>query len=857
MERIFSIIAAISVLMILLASGGSYWLLVAKVTNSEKTAISAIAKGLASGIALQLETLQQSVDGMARSPDVIAALNSGDPNIISNVELKLQTVMPGALKIRLLLPSINEPDQTSSPHMGFGDLEMVRSTLTDKQKPVIQGEGEHRHLALTSAVTQNERVIGVVLASLKADIINQAVAKTVFADGYAEIKQDQIVLAAVGNKADKNDDPELISLGDSRWTINVWPESNSSLVDASLIITIIAIPSMLSCLAFFVGYRKLAEFLHQDQGSILKAAKDMMTGKHVGNYPIQLNEMRPIISTLAQFRRVISQVNAQQPSTEENQEPDMFNESFDIDFLEDSTPVSTDYMDDEATLVGSPVTMPNIDYAKTLQPPAFVLNDTNILQPPAFVLNDTNILKETLKETSLHANIFRSYDIRGVIGKDLNEEIVADIGRAVASEARQLGIKLIVIARDGRLSSQSFSAALAKGICLGGCDVMDIGMVPTPMLYFVAHHSEGRSGIMVTGSHNPADYNGLKIVLNGETLANDRIQDIRLRIEAEDYSLDEPGIIEENSLFTNEYIGIISEDIRIARPMKVVVDCGNGVAGELGPILLKTLGCEVIELYCNIDGNFPNHHPDPSKPENMKDLAESVIKNAADVGIAFDGDGDRLGIVDSKGKIILPDRQMMVFARDVLARKPASKIIYDVKCSKNLHEEILKRGGQPIMWKTGHSLLKAKIKEIGAALAGELSGHIFFNDRWFGFDDALYASARMIQILSEDTRTSQEVFAELPESINTPEMNVALQEGENIQIIEKMFNLANFKDGKIIDIDGMRVEFADGWGLVRPSNTTPSLTLRFETDSQEAMSRIQAQFKSLLLQIKPDIILPF
>jgi phosphomannomutase/phosphoglucomutase len=315
--------------------------------------------------------------------------------------------------------------------------------------------------------------------------------------------------------------------------------------------------------------------------------------------------------------------------------------------------------------------------------------------------------------------------------------------------------------------------------------------------------------------------------------------------------------LEENNAFINEYIGTIADDLHMVRPMKVVLDCGNGVAGELGPTLLKTLGCELIELFCDIDGHFPNHHPDPSKPENLTDLVKAVQHYEADVGFAFDGDGDRLGVVDSKGKIIWPDRQMMLFAKDVLSTKPGAEIIFDVKCSKHLAKQIAKYGGRSLMWKTGHSFMKAKLKECGAILAGEMSGHIFFNDRWFGFDDGLYAAARMIEILSSDTRSSSEVFADFPDSINTPELNIELQEGENFRIIEQLIAQADFDDANIIDIDGMRVEFTDGWGLVRASNTTPSLVLRFEADSEAAMTRIQDQFKQLLSKVKPDMSFPF
>ncbi len=459
---------------------------------------------------------------------------------------------------------------------------------------------------------------------------------------------------------------------------------------------------------------------------------------------------------------------------------------------------------------------------------------------------------------SLHGeDIFKAYDIRGIVGKGLNKEIIYDLGLALGSEAKLKGVKTIVVARDGRLSGPDLSDGLIKGIISTGRHVLDIGMVPTPVLYFVTQHTEGRTGVMLTGSHNPANYNGLKMVMNGETLANERIQQLKARIENEDYITEAMGDVEKNNEYIEEYIGTIADDVHLDRKLKVVVDCGNGVAGELAPQLLKALGCEVIELFCEIDGNFPNHHPDPSKPENLKSLIAAVASHQADVGLAFDGDGDRLGVIDSKGKIIWADRQMMLYAKQVLSIKTGSEIIYDVKCSRHLGLQIKKMGGRPVMWKTGHSLMKAKLRETGAALAGEMSGHIFFNDRWFGFDDALYTAARLLEILSGDDRSSSEVFADFPDSINTPELNVALKEGENFSFMASLIAKANFPDGKIIDIDGLRVDFNDGWGLVRASNTTPSLVIRFEADNNEALNRIQTQFKSLMLAVKNDIQLPF
>ncbi|HYE35093.1 phosphomannomutase/phosphoglucomutase [Methylocaldum sp.] len=456
---------------------------------------------------------------------------------------------------------------------------------------------------------------------------------------------------------------------------------------------------------------------------------------------------------------------------------------------------------------------------------------------------------------TISPTIFRAYDIRGVVGDTLTPKVVHLIGLAIGSEVQEKGEQRVVVARDGRLSSPELSQALSKGLRESGCTVIDVGLAPTPVLYFATYVLNTRSGVMITGSHNPADYNGLKIVIAGETLAEKGIQKLRTRIEKNDFSTGQ-GQVEKRDIVPS-YIERIVDDTQVGRPMKVVVDCGNGVAGDIAPTLLEQIGCEVVPLFCDVDGNFPNHHPDPSKPENLETLIQTVLREQADLGVAFDGDADRLGVVDSSGKIIWPDRQMMVFAADVLSREPGADIIYDVKCTRHLAGHIIRHGGRPLMWKTGHSLMKAKIKKTGALLAGEMSGHIFFKERWFGFDDGIYACARLVEILSGDPRSTAEVFAELPDSVNTPEINVTLTEGENFKFVYKLQQIADFPDARITDIDGLRVDFSDGWGLVRASNTTPSLVIRFEADTPKALSRIQGQFKALMLKVKPDIALPF
>ncbi len=478
-------------------------------------------------------------------------------------------------------------------------------------------------------------------------------------------------------------------------------------------------------------------------------------------------------------------------------------------------------------------------------------------------LNSTQSTSSALPAV-LPSEIFKAYDIRGIVGKTLTPEIVEAIGHAIGSEAAARQQTTVCIGYDGRLSGPALAEALSRGIRKSGMDVINLGMVATPMVYFAAYQLGTHCGVMVTGSHNPPDYNGLKIVLATETLSGEAIQDLRSRIEQGRLSSGNGS--ETRHDIAAEYINTISADIKLARPMKIAVDCGNGVAGAYTATLYKALGCEVEELFCEVDGHFPNHHPDPSVPENLHDLIDALHNGAAEIGLAFDGDGDRLGVVTKDGHIIYPDRQLMLFAADVLQRMPGATIIYDVKSTGNLSPWIKARGGVPLMWKTGHSLVKAKMKETGAALAGEMSGHTFFNDsdsskavhkRWYGFDDGLYAGARLLEILSRSDDPSA-VLKSLPDSVSTPEQHIQMQEGEPHALIAQLKASARFEDAiEVNTTDGLRVEYADGFGLMRPSNTTPVIVLRFEADSEAALKRIQAQFRQIILAAAPQVLLPF
>jgi phosphomannomutase/phosphoglucomutase len=821
MKRLFTYLAAISVALILAAVSGVHWLTNDEVVSARHAAAEAQAKSIAIVISGQINALERVLNKMSEDPAVIAALTSRDKAQLAVAAANLEKYFPDIMKFRLLLPGISDVDKDTSPRMGFADLEMVKETFNNAQLPSILGDNPDRHLAMTQQVFNSNKVIGVILASIKPDLVDKIIKKNQVNGVAIEVKQDKIALGIIGGELDKAGlKTAQLPVAGTGWQLNYWYSGSANLTNSIFFTLLIALPVFLCLLAFFSGHRRLSVWLSQDVSTIMKAFKDVMGNNSQSNYPIKLSEMDVVIPTLIQFKRVLDSTDLILPENEEFELNGFFGES------------SADEKS-EKVINNDPISI------NKKQP---------VAQTPA---------PAPEKKSAGFDSIFRAYDIRGIVNKSLTDKHVYDIGLAIGSMASKKGIKTIVLARDGRTSSPTLADAMARGLVATGRDVMDIGMVPSPVLYFVAQHIEGRSGVMITGSHNPAEYNGIKIVLGGETLAGEQIQQIKQIIDAQIFSLSSPGEISQNNDFIDEYIGIITEDIRLDRPMKVAMDCGNGVTGKLGPILLKALGCEVVELFTDIDGTFPNHHPDPSKPENMADLIGAVKFYNADVGVAFDGDGDRLGVVDSGGKIIWADRQMMLFAKDVLANKPGSEIIYDVKCSRQLGFQIKKFGGRGTMWKTGHSYMKAKLKETGAKLAGELSGHIFFNDRWFGFDDAMYAAARLLEILARDSRSSAEVFADFPDCINTPELIVNMAEGENFTFIKALTAAAKFNNAKLTTVDGLRVDFAEGWGLVRASNTTPSLVLRFEADTHDAMIEIQDQFRTLMIKIKPDIVLPF
>jgi len=604
-----------------------------------------------------------------------------------------------------------------------------------------------------------------------------------------------------------------VAVEGSRWRVAYWtPDQRQA--SGVLLVTAGAtgaVALLLMGLVWFV-FRRLGLALRSDQATLITIVKDMREGWVKSGYSNALAEMHDTMELIAHT----ASPGIPRPVTARDRATDRAQDAAVAEAREVVDEVDADLLFDNSALDSSRI---------------------------------------AVEENKLDPGIFRAYDIRGVVGDTLTVDVAYEIGRAIGSEAYYRGEQAVLVGRDGRLSSPDLAAAMIRGLKATGRDVKDLGQVPTPVLYFATQNLEINSGVMVTGSHNPSEYNGFKIVLGGETLAGEAIDGLRQRIEAGDMLTGE-GSVEEIEVLP-DYIERVKSDVQVVRPIKVVVDCGNGVAGEAAPKLLRALGCEVFELFCEIDGNFPNHHPDPGKTENLAALIKAVQEQGAELGIAFDGDGDRLVIVSSQGEIIWPDRLLMLLAIDVLSRNPGAQIIYDVKCTRHVASVIAEYGGEALMWASGHSLIKAKMKETGALLAGEMSGHIYYKERWFGFDDGLYSAARLLEILANDARNTSEIFAALPDSMNTPELNVPMAEGQPRVFMEKLLNGAHFEHARVATVDGLRVEFDDGWGLVRASNTMPCLVLRFEADDELAMSRIQDEFHSVMLQVDPNLSLPF
>jgi phosphomannomutase/phosphoglucomutase len=768
---------------------------------------------------------------LAKDPDIAGLLIVGVSSALRKREDSLGYLYPNAINIQLLPPGLNEINDDVSPPLGYAALAQMREAENSETAPFAEVHlfnTPQQHINIVQRVMDpaGSGVVGHIVLSLSGDTLTELLGGVQHMDGYIELQQtgvrgDPVPVSSFGDKGYKNVAPGAVqAIENSRWQVVYWPAQGNlvSLGRISLWVIVALILAAVTMVALtIVLFKRLFAALRKDQVSLISLMKDYRDNQVQREYPHGLVEMEETIDFMT---RLAGGHRAKE------------------------LPVSAVREQDDE--YGS-----EDDVSEGIRP------EFDTLHTDSLIVEESPLETESRDEENImiDATIFRAYDIRGVVDRALTTDAVKLIGRAIGSEAIQRGRQTVVVGRDGRLSGPALSDALIAGLMETGCDVKDIGVVPTPVLYFAVNYLDTQTGVVVTGSHNPPDYNGLKMVIDGETLSGESIQDLRERIVAENF-ISGRGSVETINVVP-DYVERIRSDVAVARPLKVVVDCGNGVAGAVAPQLLRDIGCKVTELFCEVDGNFPNHHPDPSKAENLKDLISAVKQNQADIGLAFDGDGDRLGVVTAEGSVVWPDRVLMLFAGDILDRNPGGQVIYDVKCTRHLDRIIREHGGRPLMWKTGHSFIKAKIKDTGALLAGEMSGHIFFKERWYGFDDGLYAAARLLEILGKDERPVTEVFDSLPDSFNTPELNVIMQEGEPQKFIDKLLASAHFEEATISTIDGLRADFEDGWGLVRASNTTPVLVLRFEADSESALARIMEEFRRVILQVEPDLSLPF
>jgi len=804
--------------------------------NQRQTVANSVTKNTALKFTSQVETYTLALQGFAKDPALINIFSTKNLRALERRAAELKVVFPKALRVRLLLANTNQPDKKFEPHFTYACLDLLnqsRKNSSDVQVEMHEIEGKQQHIDIMQAVTSRGNVVGFIQLAVDSTLLDDWT-KNIAGDSYLEIHQkienEKNYLISKAGTASKQGTHAVIDIPNTHWQAETWAPYHGSESAFNLgMVFALVMGIVLSGIVVFV----LRQLLHKELTRDLEKYLMLVTGTLKG---VKKHEFD---FSLVEFKLAASQVgNIRLDQTNLDRERDA---------------------DDSKNSKSTQGILPDAD-------PMFMSKDSIQLEEldDISALDELDNVAEQSRATPqanpnlplLPEEIFKAYDIRGIVGETLTVENILFIGHAIGSEAKARGLDSIVFARDGRLSGPELGKALVTGLLASGMKVVDIGMLPTPVLYYAAAELSNGTGVMLTGSHNPSNYNGIKMVLGGDTLSGDVIQSLRQRILNNDLSMGEGTYSNEQVL--DKYINRITSDITLKRQMKIVIDCGNGVAGAVAPKLFTQLGCDVTPLFCEVDGSFPNHHPDPSQPINLEDLMAEVKKQNADLGIAFDGDGDRIGVVSGDGKIIWPDRLMMLFAKDVLSRNPGANIIYDIKCSSNLNMVIEEEGGKPLMWKTGHSLVKAKMKETNALLAGEMSGHIFFKERWYGFDDALYSAARLLEILAAQLRQPRVVFSGLPDSVNTPELKIEMKEGEHFKFMEKFAEKSvEFTDAEITLIDGIRVDYADGWGLVRASNTTPCLVLRFEGKNKNAMAKVQKKFREVLTSLQADINLPF
>jgi phosphomannomutase/phosphoglucomutase len=788
---------------------------------------------------VRLEALRREMADAAAARDTIGSLATYDPVNIKTQNQHLAQLISNALRVDIIPKGRAEVDLSAQTPISFAALDVIKRAETQEfVGPEASQVNQRPVFYVAKPITDNGQVTGVLFAAISMDFFFVPL-KILPADLGRVTVEQQFESAAAHDVLQYGSDPDgaaaavRIKLNSPTWTLVFAPKASATgdLISMLSLWTPLAVAVALLLGGVYLSFSRLFRVMERDGATLLDYVTRVVRGRggNIDRYSLAMFQQIAVAAN-RYAARVAPEKETTAPAPVARKQP-----------LKSTV--------SKGAAAKKPVTV-----ADATQPAdADADEDDDFLDVRSNEETDDNFGIEVSEEVSplemglkLDPQIFRSYDIRGIVTTNLTEDVVYWIGRAFAAEAREHKQPRAVVACDGRKSSPALKKSLARGLTEGGLDVTDIGEVPTPLLYYATHALDTATGIMVTGSHNPPEYNGLKMVLAGETLAEARIQRLKERITGN--KLSEGGGEYDEIEIVDHYLDRVLNDVAVAQPLKVVVDCGNGVAGSVVPRLITELGCEVIPLYCDVDGTFPNHHPDPADPANLQDLI-TVVK----AELAFDGDGDRLGLVTERGEIVWPDKMLMLFARDIVGRNPGADIIFDVKCSRHLNSLISEYGGRPIMWKTGHSHMKAKLKETGALLAGEFSGHICFGERWYGFDDALYSAARLLEIVGGESKTVSQLFQEFPVTFSTPEIKVKTTESAKFSIMERLSKEGKFGDGTITTIDGIRVDYPDGWGLIRPSNTSPVLTLRFEADGQAILDRIQRLFREQLKKIDPKL----
>ena len=798
--------------------------------------------GLKARFDQHLNYLHEMVTNFATQRTAYEAVRDGGGEDVARV---LQDILPSARAVFLFATGdVSQPGDRDY-ELGFASMDLARKAERggETRMDAYRREGDwFVQIAAPVRAPESDRVHGSLLVIFEASVMDPVLgAASQALDGRIELRQrvngKQVPLVTAGQARGKGLSRDLTTAG---WSVRyVSTQDPPALYSAPMVWGMVLIIAVVLVVGLWWVFLTLQKQLRQDVSLLSQWAQKVFSGHRIRPPALRLPPTVALAETLRELSRAAPAAGAGASDEDRGGDPpsrreDALQAAPGMEAEGDSEPLFEDDSLDIDMLEG----------------------DDDVLGLGDAGGGEGMALEEVAPVTvEVPDSIFRAYDIRGVTGDSLTSEIVRVIGQAIGSEGIHRGLQEICVGYDGRHSSPDLADALCQGLTEAGMDVVRVGRVPTPVLYFAAHHLENSSGVMITGSHNPPEYNGLKMVLGGETLAGDAIQGLLQRIR--NHQLERGQGQETEQDVRQAYVERIVSDIAVATPLRVVVDAGNGVAGELAPELIRELGCEVTPLFCEIDGDFPNHHPDPGKPENLETLIQTVRDQGADLGLAFDGDGDRVGVVTNSGKIIWPDRLLMLFARDVVSRNPGADIIYDVKCSRRLASVINEYGGRPIMWKTGHSWIKARMKSMGALLAGEMSGHIFFQERWYGFDDGLYAAARLLEILGIEDREADAIFGAFPEDESTPEINLAVPDDQKFELIERLANAGDFGDANINDIDGLRVDYPDGWGLCRASNTTPNLVLRFEAETPEALDRIKAVFRERLKKAEPSLSINF